>query len=306
MTGEHAHDHAELLRGDLSPGSRSKRRLRLVLGFTTLYLAVLAVGSWMTHSLALLAEAGHMLTDVGGLALALFAIYLAERPATPKRTYGLYRVEILAAAINALMLMGLSAFVLYEAAIRLAHPPEIHSPMMVGIASVGLAVNVTGAVLLRGAAEKSLNVKAAYFEVVSDALSAVGVIVAGVIMWVTRWYRADAIVSVAIGLFILPRTWKLLGEAVSILLEGTPKGIDISALRQALGSLPGVAGVHDLHVWALTSGINAMSVHVVLAEGYAHDACLAAVHLHVREQFKIDHVTVQVESQGCEANEVHF
>lgn len=296
----HDHDHPR------SASLETRRRLWIVLGLTVFYLAVEAAGSWITGSLALLAEAGHMLTDAGGLALALFAMTLAERPATPEKTYGYHRAEILAATLNAMALFGISIFVLVEAVERLLDPAPVESPIMVAIATVGLAINVTGLTLLRKASTKSLNLRAAYFEVVADAATAAGVIVAGLVMWATHWYYADGILSIGIALFILPRTWKLLREAVGILLEGTPANVSVGALRKALEEVEGVGSVHDLHVWSLTSGINAMSAHVVLADGGSHDVVLGAVRRHVVENFEIAHTTIQVESVGCAATETHL
>jgi cobalt-zinc-cadmium efflux system protein len=295
-----AHDHAH------TPSGKNKRRLAVVLGLTTLYLSAEVAGGLLTGSLALLADAGHMLTDVAGLGLALLAIRFAERPATPERTYGYYRVEILAALANAVVLIGISLYVLYEAYERFRHPPEVQSGAMLLVALVGLAVNVAGIFILRAGAQESLNMKGAYFEVLSDLLTSVGVIVAGVVMLTTGWYYADPLISAGIGLFILPRTWMLLRDAVGVLLEGTPSDVNLAELRQAVEGVEGVAGAHDLHVWSLTSGLNAMSVHVVRAEGALHDDVLAGVRLRVTSAFKIAHATVQVESEGCEERETHL
>jgi cobalt-zinc-cadmium efflux system protein len=264
------------------------------------------VGGLLTHSLALLADAGHMLTDVAGLGLALMAIQFAERPATPERTYGFYRVEILAALTNSIVLIGISVYILYEAYQRFRNPPEVQSGTMLAVAAVGLAVNIAGIYLLRAASEESLNMKGAYFEVMSDMLTSIGVIIAAVIMLTTGWYYADPLLSAGIGLFILPRTWLLLRDAVGVLLEGTPTDINVATLREAIGSVTGVAEVHDLHVWSLTSGVNAMSVHAVLADHELHDEVLAAVQKKVKAEFKIAHATVQVECQGCAAFETHL
>ena len=295
-----AHDHAH------TPSGKNKRRLAVVLGLTTLYLAAEVVGGLLTGSLALLADAGHMLTDVAGLGLALLAIRFAERPATPERTYGYYRVEILAALANAVVLIGISLYVLYEAYERFRHPPEVQSGAMLLVALVGLAVNVAGIFILRAGARESLNMKGAYFEVLSDLLTSVGVIIAGVVMLTTGWYYADPLISAGIGLFILPRTWMLLRDAVGVLLEGTPSDVNLAELRRAVEGVEGVAGAHDMHVWSLTSGVNAMSVHVVRADGASHDYVLAGVHARVTSDFKIAHATVQVESEGCEAREMHL
>jgi len=197
------HNHAH------TPAGRNKRRLAIVLGLTTLYLIAEVVGGLLTGSLALLADAGHMLTDVAGLGLALLAIRFAERPATPERTYGFYRVEILAALANAVILIFISFYILYEAYGRFMNPPEVESKVMLLIAGIGLVINVVGILVLRAGASESLNMKGAYFEVLSDLLTSVGVIIAGLIMLTTGWYYADPLLSAGLGLFILPRTWML-------------------------------------------------------------------------------------------------
>jgi cobalt-zinc-cadmium efflux system protein len=298
----HDHDHG----ADRSSAAKNKNRLALVLGLTTLYLVAEIVGGFLTGSLALLADAGHMLTDAGGLALALFAIWLAEKPATPERTYGYYRAEILAALTNAVVLVGVSFYVLYEAYQRFKNPPEVASGTMLWVALIGLCVNFVGLLLLRKSSKESLNLKGAYFEVVADLLTSVGVIVAAVVMWATDWYYADPLISAGIGLFIIPRTWLLLKDAVGILLEGTPSSVNIANLRAALEAIPGVTGIHDLHVWALTSGINAMSVHIVLKELSLHQSVLTQVQKRVSTDFRISHVTVQTELEGCEKTETHL
>lgn len=203
-----------------SAASENKRRLALVLAITTVYLLAEVVGGLITHSLALLADAGHMLTDVGGLALALMAIRFGERAATPERTYGFYRVEILAALANAVALIVISVYILVEAYGRFRHPPTVSSWPMLAVATVGLAVNVAGVSILRAGPSASLNLKGAYFEVFSDMLSSIAVIIAAVIMWTTGWYYADPILSAGIGLFILPRTWKLLKELSASFWKG--------------------------------------------------------------------------------------
>jgi len=294
----HAHNH--------SAAGKNKKRLAIVLALTSAYLVAEVIGGLLTHSLALLADAGHMLTDVAGLILALFAIRFAERPATPERTYGYYRIEILVALVNAVVLIGISLYILYEAYERFRNPPEIQSGGMLAVALVGLVVNIAGIYLLKSASEESLNMKGAYFEVLSDMLTSIGVIAAGIIMLTTGWYYADPIISAGIGVFILPRTWMLLRDAVGVLLEGTPHDVNLAALRESIRTVEGVADVHDLHVWSLTSGINAMSVHAVLADHSLHDEVLAAVQKKVTSEFKIAHATVQVECKGCTAFETHL
>lgn len=283
-----------------------RKRLRLVFALTGLYLVAEVAGGLLTHSLALLADAGHMATDVAGLGLALLAIRFADQPPNPRRTYGYYRVEILAALTNTIALIGVSVYVLYEAYRRFRNPPEVQSGAMLAVAGAGLAVNVAGVLLLRGGSSKSLNLKGAYFEVLSDMLASVGVMIAALVMLTTGWYYADPLISAAIGLFILPRTWSLLREAIGVLLEGTPKDVDLEALRNALIGIEGTQGVHDLHVWTLTSGVNAMSAHVVLADAASHDDVLTRVHRCATGLFKIAHVTVQLEPVGCAQSETHL
>lgn len=282
-----------------SAAGRNKRRLGLVFGLTASYLIAEVIGGLVTHSLALLADAGHMLTDVAGLALALLAIRFAERPATPERTYGYYRLEILAALVNAVILIGISLYILYEAYERFRNPPEVQSGTMLAVALVGLLVNLVGIYLLKAGSKESLNMKGAYFEVLSDMLTSIGVIVAGIIMLTTGWYYADPLISAGIGLFILPRTWMLLRDAVGVLLEGTPSDVNLAALREGIAAVKGVESLHDLHVWSLTSGINAMSTHAVLRKSAAPDEVLKRIREYATTNFKIDHVTVQVESETC-------
>ena len=243
-----------------SPRQENRRRLGLVLALTLSLLAVEAVAGVLTHSLALLADAAHMLTDVAALALSFVAMRFAERPATPQQTFGFHRVEILAALVNSVALIVLCGFILFESFERLRRPVEVKALPTLLVAAACLGVNLWSALLLRKGSGTSLNLKAAYLEVLSDALTSVGVIVAAAVILVTGWLGADAVVSAAIGLFILPRTWRLLKEAVDILLEGTPSDVSLLALRDAVRAIPGVRDVHDLHVWSLTSGVHAMSV----------------------------------------------
>jgi cobalt-zinc-cadmium efflux system protein len=291
--------------GVQSAAGKNKKNLSIVFGLTSFYLVVEVIGGLWTGSLALLADAGHMLTDVAGVGLALLAIRFAEKPATPERTYGYYRFEILAALTNAVVLIGISVYILYEAYLRFWNPPEIQSAAMLGVASVGLVVNIIGMLILRAGSKESLNMKGAYFEVLSDMLTSIGVIIAGVIMLTTGWYYADPLISAGIGLFILPRTWVLLKDAVGVLLEGTPSDVNIETLRAELAALEGVSDIHDLHVWSLTSGVNSMSVHAVLSPDAEHDDVLARVHKHCTKQFKIAHVTAQTERQGFACHETH-
>lgn len=298
----HAHDHHH--HADLR--SESRQRLTWVLALALGLMVFEAVGGFMTGSLALLADAGHMLTDVAGLALAVVAMKFAERPATPEKTYGYHRVEILAALVNGVVLVGVSLLILAEAFERLREPPTVATGPMIAVAAVALLLNVVCVALLKKGAEDSLNVKGAYLEVLSDMVASAGVILAGVVMWASGWWYADPLVSAGIALFILPRTWGLLKEAVGVLLEGTPSDVNLEAVRAAIGATPGVLSVHDLHVWTLTTRMNALSAHAVLHHGALHRDVLPAVRDRLAHEFRITHVTLQLEEvEGCGDQTAH-
>jgi len=286
------------MKTDLSAGAQHRRALMVTFGLTFTFFIVEVAGGLLTNSLALLADAAHMLTDVGGLGLALFATWISQRPATPAKTYGYYRVEILAALANTLVLFLLSFYILYEAYRRFLEPPEVQSLPMLAVAVVGLIVNLFGIYNLRRGSKESLNVQGAFLEVVSDTLGSVGVILASLIMYFTGWYYADPIFSALIGLFILPRTWVLMKQAVNILLEGTPAHINLRAVQEAIRVTPGVADVHDLHVWTVTSGMVALSTHVVLVDGMSlkeGQKVLEFLESQLKDRFGIDHTTIQIE-----------
>lgn len=289
-----------------SPASRHKKNLIFVLLLSGTYMIAEVIGGVITQSLALMADAAHMLTDVVGLLLALIAIKIGERKADASKTFGYYRTEILAAVINAVVLLGISLYVLYEAYQRFQNPPAVQSKTMLIVAGIGLVVNIIGMMILRKDSEGSLNMKGAYFEVLSDMLTSIGVMIAGVIMLTTGWYYADPIISAAIGLLIFPRTWRLLKEAVNVLLEGTPKDVDIHQLRKSLEEVQGVKDVHDLHVWSLTSSVNAMSAHIVKEQGTVQNQLLKTLTEAVTQNFKISHTTFQIEEEGYEEQEVHL
>lgn len=283
-------DHAHT-----SSGSKHRGRLALVFGLTLLYLIAELIGAYITDSLALLADAAHMATDVAGLGLALFAIWFAERPAHPGKSYGYYRIEILAALVNGSVLLAVGGYILVEAWDRFQNPPDVSGGTMIVIASIGLAVNLIGMQLLRAGAEESLNVQGAFLEVVADMLGSVGVVVAGLIMWTTGWWYADPLFSVFIGLFVIPRTLRLMSRAVNILLEGSPEGIDMPALEASLESVPDVQDIHDLHVWSITSGIVSLSCHAQIEEGTDGDAVLDRLAFILADRFDIHHTTIQIE-----------
>jgi cobalt-zinc-cadmium efflux system protein len=296
MSGDHRHVPAERGGGHRpTAAAQSQGRLFVVLLLTTAYMLVEVVGGLLTGSLALLADAGHMLTDVVGVAMALVAIRFAQRPATPGRTYGFYRMEILAAVANGVLLFGVAAYILYEAWQRFLEPPEIRSLPMLVVATGGLVVNLVSAKLLHAGAGESLNVQGAFLEVISDLLGSLGVIVAAVVIHFTGWWQADPIVSVVIGLFILPRTWRLMKGGLDVLLEATPAHIDVQQVQAAMAAVPGVTSVHDLHVWTITSGFVAMSGHVE-ARGRPSGDVLHDLQDLLRERFEIEHTTLQVES----------
>lgn len=284
--------------------ARHANRLAWALGLTATYMFAEIIGGLITGSLALLADAAHMLTDVGGLALALLAIRFAAREATPQRTYGYLRMEVLSALTNAVVLLLLTVYILYEAYKRFISPPEILSGPMLVVAIVGLAVNLISMRLLAAGSSESVNVKGAYFEVLSDMLGSIGVIVAALLMMWKGWWLADPIIGAGIGLFIVPRTWVLLKQVTHILMEGVPPNVDVKALERKLTSIQGVLSVHDLHVWTITSGFDAMSCHVLVEDLSLQRNVLQEARRIMKEEFGIDHVTIQVEDEALRAGEV--
>jgi cobalt-zinc-cadmium efflux system protein len=252
-----------------------------------------------TNSLALLSDAGHMATDALGLGMALAAITAANRATQAEhRTFGLYRLEILAALANAVLLFGVASYVLFEAVRRLDDPPEVASVPVLVVGIIGLAVNLVAFVLLRQGATESLNVRGAYFEVVADTLGSVGVIVAAAVMWATGWGWVDPVIGAAIGLFILPRAWRLGRDAVRILVQAAPEGIDLPAVTASLTGIDGVADVHDLHVWTLTSDMEVFTAHLGIGEGVDAQIVLQQARTVLAERFHLQHATLQVETAG--------
>jgi cobalt-zinc-cadmium efflux system protein len=266
-----------------------------VLGLVVLYMAAEVVGGLVTNSLALLADAGHMLSDAGALGLSLFALWIAQRPATPKHTYGYYRTEILAALLNGATLVAISVYVFVEAFRRIGRPPEVEGGLMMVIAAGGLAVNLAGLWLLNEGRDASLNVHGAWLHVLTDALGSVGTIAAGGLIWAFGWEWADPAASIAIGLLVLWSSWSLLREAVAVLMEGAPGDIDVDEVRAALQNLRGVRSAHDLHVWTITSGLVALSAHVVAEGSRLPGPLLTEARALLHDRFGIEHVTIQVE-----------
>jgi len=285
------------------PGrEEDRRRLVLVLGLTAAYMVGELVGGLWTGSLALLADAGHMLTDVASLALALGALWMARRPATTRHTFAFARVEILAALVNGLFLWGVVGWVAWEAIARLRDPQPVMGGPMMAIAAGGLVVNgIALWILHRGRdeeGERSLNLHGALLHVLGDLLGSVGALVAGgAILW-GGWTLADPIASLAIGGLILLSSWRLVREAIHILMEGAPRDLDVDALLREMCEVDGVAGVHDLHVWTITSGYPALSAHVVCEHDQERDLLLARVNRLLRERFGIDHTTLQLEPEA--------
>ena len=280
--------------------------LASALGLTTAFLIAELIGSLIFNSLALLSDAAHMLTDSAALAIALAALKIGQRPADDARTFGYRRFEILAAAFNALLLFAVAGYVLWEAIGRFVEPIEVQSTGMLIVACIGLVVNIIAMRLLSAGKDRSLNVKGAYLEVWADMLGSIGVIIgAGVIMF-TGWQWVDPLVAIGIALWVLPRTWILLKDTTQILLEGVPHGIDMVELRAAIAETPGVAGVHDLHVWSLTSDDHSLSTHVELTEGADFDVVRNAVAKVLHDRYDIEHATIQVEREACDdANGLH-
>lgn len=297
----HDHDHGAAA---LRAGERHRGRLLGAFAILFVFMVVEVVAGLLTDSLALLSDAGHMVTDVLGLGMALAAIQVASRGSTARsRTFGLYRLEILAALANAVLLFGVAIYVFVEAVGRLRDAPEVLDGPMLVVAVGGLVANLAAFALLRAGSGESLNVEGAYLEVVADLIGSVGVIVAALVIRATGWGWVDPVVGVAIGLFILPRTWRLGGQAFRILVQAAPPGLDLVGLEAELAALDGVVDVHDLHVWTLTSEMDVASAHLVVADAAHVHAVLDRARALLHDGYAIDHATLQVEPsdhEGCE------
>ena len=309
LGGAHGHEHGHAHGDPHGAGGerpRNRRRLALTLVLVVLYMAAEVVGGVLSGSLALLADAGHMFSDAAALGLSLFAVVIAQRPPTPQRTYGYYRVEILAALANGALLGGISLFILYEAIERLGRPVVVDGPLLLAVASGGLVVNVLGLVILSGGRQSNLNVRGAFLHVLSDALGSVGAIASGLLVWLYGWHWADPAASLLIALLVVVSAYRLLRETVSVLMESAPRHLDVEAIREAMQDLEGVVEVHDLHVWTITSGMEALSGHVVVREGAEPMALLRALRDDLHERFGIGHVTLQMEPEGFEEPVSHI
>lgn len=287
MSGDHDHGDAR---------DTPLPRLWIAFALTSLYMIAEIVGSFITGSLALLSDAMHMATDSFALLLALIAIYLGRRPADILRTYGYARFEILAASVNALLLLGVAFFILYEAYARLWRPAEVQSVGMMVVAMVGLVVNLISMRVLTGHKDESLNVKGAYLEVWADMLGSAGVIVGAVIIYLTGLELVDSLIAIGIGFMVFPRTWVLLKECINILLEGVPAGLDLDDLQKAVLAVPGVAALHDLHIWSLTKNQKSLTAHIVLTRGADGETVRRAVEHLLQEQYDLHHTTLQTEA----------
>ena len=290
------------------------RRLKIVLSLSSSYFAISIITVLTTGSLALLSEAGHVLADMGGIALALFAIIYTRKPATPQRSYGFYRMEILASFVNSVILALLSVYILYEAFGRIFQPPQIQSFPIIIVAAIGLVLNFIGMLLLNNSVhhhyhahtdnnankqkdqEEILNFKAVYLEVLSDTIGAAGVITAGMIMLTTKFYLADPIISIVLALFMIPRTWSIMKKAIHILMEGSPSNVPHDKVKEAILGIKGVTGIFELHIWTITSGMNSLSAHVVIIDTNKAQAILQEINAILEKEFKITHSTIQIET----------
>lgn len=301
-----AHDHGHGTGAPAGPGSAGARHLRpliITLGMGLVFMAVELTVGLLTSSLALLSDAAHLLTDVVGTAMALSAIVLAKRARVSARhTFGMYRGEVLAALANAVLLFGVAGYVLVEAVGRVAHPPEVAGLPVLLTAVFTVVGNLVCFLLLRRGAGESLNVRGAYLEVLADLVGSVGVLASGAVTLLFGWRYADPVIGVVIGLWVLPRTWTLARKALRILFQHAPERLDVGSMNSELGGLPGVSGVHDLHVWTLTSGMEVVSVHLACRPDVVPGSVLTAAQTLLAERYQIEHATLQVESDSSDCH----
>ncbi len=295
----HGHDHGHAHAHD---DGGTARRLVVVLVLTAIYMLAEAVGGWLSHSLALIADAGHMLSDVAALGLSLFAVWISRRPPTPTRSYGYHRTEILAALANAATLIAISIWVCVEAYRRFYEPPQVAGRMVMAIAAGGFLINLAGMWVLNGGRDSNLNIRGAWLHVATDALGNIGTVAAGAAVAYLGWMWADPVASVIIAALVCWSAWALLMESLDVLMEGTPSGIDPAKVRDALGTVVGVQAVHDLHIWSIASGRVALSAHIAVDGTRADRDILPELCSTLRESFGITHVTLQLESE-CAASE---
>lgn len=303
-TGDsHTHSHTH---GMPSGRGANQRRLAITLVLIAVYMVAEIVGGLMADSLALLADAGHMLSDAAGLALSLFAVWIAQRPPNPRRTYGYYRAEILAALANAATLVAMAIVIFIEAWERLGSPQPVQGKLVFGIAMGGLAVNIVALWILQAGKSDNLNIHGAWLHVLTDALGSVAAIVAGGLIWLAGWNWADPVASMAIAVLVLYSSWQLLSEAVAVLMESVPKHINLDEVRDAMMSQPGTREVHDLHIWTITSGLDSLSAHVVTDDQRPHAELLRELRELLHKRFGIDHITIQIEPEGFDEQRGEF
>jgi cobalt-zinc-cadmium efflux system protein len=276
----------------------SRRRLLLTFITQLIFFGVELAGGLLTNSLALIADAGHMLSDVAALGLSLLALVYAQKPHTAKKTYGYHRLEILAALVNGLILWGMAAYILFDAYGRFYHAPKIPSVPLMIIAGLGLLVNLLGVVILYPTKDRSINLKSAFLHLLADSLGSVAAIGAGLAIYFQGWYWFDPLAASVIALLIILGSWQLVGEAADILMEATPKHIDFHEVAQALEKHPGVEEIHDLHIWSISSGIFSLSVHVVLSDSRDRDCLTGELEELLAQRFGLEHVTIQLEGPG--------
>ncbi len=297
-TRDHAHQHGR--------APESRRSLTIVLALTAIYMVAETMGGWWTGSLALLADAGHMLADVAALMLALMAVWFAARPATPNKTFGYYRLEILAALVNGVALILISLIIVYEAYQRWFAPTKVRSIAMTIVAAGGLLVNLICAYLLHQDRDQDLNIRGVWLHVIGDALGSVAAIIAGALITLFGWNAADPLFSIIIAMLIVWSSWNLIRDATNVLLEGTPAHINLAAVEDAILQTDGVAAVHDLHIWTITSGREALSAHVIHAQSISQPGLLKELRTKLHDRFGVDHLTIQMETPEFEDDTFHF
>ncbi len=286
------HDH-----GGMARRATNRKRLTIALSLVVVYMIAEVIGGLVANSLALLADAGHMLSDAAALGLSLFALWIADRPPTPRRTYGYHRAEILAALVNGVTLVVVAVLVFIEAWRRFSDPPPVQGALVMGIATGGLVVNLAGLWLLDAGREDSLNVRGAWLHMLTDALGSVGAILGGFLVWALGWRWADPAVSVLIGLLVIYSSWHLISETVSVLMESAPSGLDADTVRAGIATVDGVADVHDVHIWSITTGMVKLSAHLKTTGTRPDRDILREVHERMKHEFGVDHCTIQIEHE---------
>ena len=301
----HSHNHADHGHGHDHGRGADRRALATVFVLTTVFMVAEVIGGLVTGSLALLADAGHMLSDAFSLGVALFAVWLAEKPATPNRSFGYKRAEILAALFNGVTLVAISIWIFAEAYQRFQEPPEVLGGLMLAVAVLGLVVNIAGVLILSRSGGGSLNLQGALRHVVADVLGSVGAIAAALVILTTGWRYADPVISVLIGLLVLASSWRLLRDSTNVLLEGTPPGINASEVGRSMADTEGIQEVHDLHIWTITSGFPALSAHVLVGQEENCHARRRDLEKLLANEYGIEHTTLQVDHVGDHEGKLH-